>query len=73
METESHALTIQSKKGGLMTPLDLSSEEQTTLIRILNEYISDLGMEIADTDNKDFREELKKRKEMVRTILGKLQ
>jgi hypothetical protein len=56
-----------------MTPLDLSSEEQTTLIRILNEYISDLGMEIADTDNKDFREELKKRKEMVRTILGKLQ
>jgi hypothetical protein len=56
-----------------MTQLDLSPEEQTILVRVLNEYVSDLGMEIADTDNKDFRDELKKRKDTARTILGKLQ
>jgi hypothetical protein len=56
-----------------MSQLDLSPEEHTTLVRVLNEYVSDLGMEIADTDNKDFRDQLKKRKEVARTILGKLQ
>lgn len=56
-----------------MTQLDLSPEEQTALIHVLDEYLSDLGMEIADTDNKDFREELKKRKGVARAIRERLQ
>ena len=42
-----------------MIHLDITKEEKDILIEVLEEYISDLRMEVADTDNMDFREKLK--------------
>jgi len=42
--------------------LDVNHEEALALKEALDSYISELGMEIADTDLKDFRERLKERK-----------
>jgi hypothetical protein len=39
--------------------LNLSEEDVKTLIDALERYVSDLGMEIADTDTMDYREKLK--------------
>lgn len=41
-------------------------------MEVLESYLSDLRMEIADTDNKDFREELKTRKAALKKILDGL-
>lgn len=42
------------------------------LREILTDYLSDLRMEIADTDSMDFREQLKRRREFVRELLDRL-
>ena len=39
--------------------LNLSEEDLHTLIDVLERYVSDLSMEIADTDTMDYREKLK--------------
>lgn len=51
-----------------MQRLDLSSEEAYVLRETLESYLSDLRMEIADTDRLDYREQLKHRK----TILDRI-
>ncbi|HOO47069.1 MAG TPA: hypothetical protein PLM29_12610 [Deltaproteobacteria bacterium] len=56
-----------------MVQLNLSSEEQETLIEVLNDCISDLRMEIADTDKQDFREEIKARKEVLKKVVDALE
>ena len=45
-----------------MIELDLDDEERAILKTVLESYLSDLRMEIADTDRQDFREMLKERK-----------
>ncbi len=50
----------------------LNSEEAAILRETLSGDVSDLGMEIADTDRKDFRETLKRRKKVLMEILNKL-
>ena len=45
-----------------MIHLELTQEEKEMLIDILENDLSDLRMEIADTDSSDFREMLKKQK-----------
>ncbi len=52
--------------------LNLSREEQEILIAILENYLSDLRMEISDTDRLDFRELLKTRKRVLRKTLDVL-
>jgi len=52
--------------------LDLSRDEQEILIAILDNYLSDLRMEISHTDRLDFREQLKMRKRVLRKMLEKL-
>lgn len=49
--------------------VDLTDEEREILRTVLESYLSDLRMEIADTDSKDFREMLKQRKAVVRKVL----
>jgi hypothetical protein len=49
--------------------LDLTTKEQETLIEILESYMLDLRMEIADTKRMDFREELKTKEQMLKKIL----
>ena len=56
-----------------MITLDINPEEQQILVEVLNSSVSELGMEIADTEQKDFREDLKKRKAVLIKILQTLQ
>lgn len=56
-----------------MITLDINPEEQQILAEIVDSTISDLGMEIADTDQKDYREVLKKRKSVLMKISQALQ
>jgi hypothetical protein len=52
-----------------MLELDLSQEETTILRQVLEDYLSDLRMEIVDTENQDFREMLKRRKNALTKVL----
>lgn len=52
-----------------MLNLDLTDEEVEVLRHVLESYLSDLRMEIADTDLLDFRNMLKDRKSVIRKVL----
>lgn len=55
-----------------MAKLILDDEEAGMLRDILDGYLSDLRMEIADTDSQDFREILKRRKAFLGRLLEQL-
>jgi len=55
-----------------MINLDLTKEENDILAVVLESYLSDLRMEIADTDSMDFRESLKKKKDVLNKVLETL-
>lgn len=55
-----------------MTQLSLEPNEQDILIWALQGPVSDLGGEIADTENQEFREDLKQRKTVLQNILRRL-
>lgn len=55
-----------------MLELKLSAAEQKVLAEVLDAAISDLGMEIANTDLQDYREVLKARKQTLIKIVGDL-
>ena len=50
--------------------LDLSEEERRILQEVLDAAVSDLRMEIADTDSYDFRQMLKGRKLALMKVLA---
>jgi len=56
-----------------MIQIDLTPDEQSELRTALDSYLSDLRMEIADTDSYDFRVGLKKRKAALEKVLGVLE
>ncbi len=55
-----------------MVQLELSGEETSILVEVLESAYSDLRMEIADTDSKDFRDMLKGRKAVIAKALTAL-
>jgi hypothetical protein len=55
-----------------MHHLDLSSEDAWILRDTLESYLSDLRMEIADTDRQDYRDQLKHRKAVLERIAASL-
>jgi hypothetical protein len=55
-----------------MTQFELSPEEAAVLRDALDGYLSDLRMEIADTDRMAFREELKRQEAILRRLLERL-
>ncbi len=55
-----------------MIQLDLSDEEQRTLLEMVQTLLSDLRMEIANTDRKDFRDMLKGRKAILVKLIEAL-
>ena len=55
-----------------MVQLTLTAEEVTLLSELLASYLSDLRMEIADTDAMDFRESLKQREVFLKRLLHTL-
>jgi hypothetical protein len=50
----------------------LSVEESTALQQALRSYISDLRMEIVDTDNPEFRRGLRHERETLEAVVAKL-
>ena len=52
--------------------LNLSEEDVKTLIDALERYVSDLGMEIADTDTMDYREKLKSQRISIHKALDQI-
>jgi hypothetical protein len=52
-----------------MIQLDLTPDEREIMTTVLKSYLSDLRMEIADTDRKAFRDMLKERKQVIRKVL----
>lgn len=56
-----------------MTELDLTKEEREVLVGVLESYLSDLRMEISDTDSLDFRDLLKQRKRVIQKVLSALE
>ncbi|MFP4438420.1 MAG: hypothetical protein ACLFVO_14350 [Chloroflexaceae bacterium] len=56
-----------------MIQIELAPEEAAMLQTILDDYLSDLRMEIAGTDRKDFREELKQRRDVIVKVMTLLQ
>jgi hypothetical protein len=55
-----------------MINLDLTGDEQEMLRELLEQRLSDLRMEIADTERMEFRDMLKARKDVIRKVLDAL-
>jgi len=55
-----------------MRKIELNEEEAATLKDILNSYVSDLRMEVADTDSKDLRDELKQEEKFILDLIRKI-
>ncbi|NIP30469.1 MAG: hypothetical protein GTO02_10880 [Candidatus Dadabacteria bacterium] len=55
-----------------MVKLELTNIESERLAKALNTYLSNLRMEIADTDSTFFKEDLKKEKNVLNSILERL-
>ncbi|MGE5443480.1 MAG: hypothetical protein ACM3SR_02635 [Ignavibacteriales bacterium] len=56
-----------------MIQIELTSEKAEMLREIISTYLSDLRMEIADTENMNFRENLKKKEEFLNELLQRLE
>lgn len=52
--------------------INLTADEAVMLREILNHYLSDLRMEVADTDAMDFREKLKQEEGFINRVLQQL-
>jgi len=52
-----------------MIHLDLDATERSILTDTLESYLSDLSFEIADTDRKEYRDELKTKRDVLNKIL----
>jgi hypothetical protein len=55
-----------------MFSLTLSTEERELLEEVLHETISELRMEIADTDSHDYRARLHEREDMLKQMVKRL-
>ena len=56
----------------MTTTLQLDADDVGHLQFILNSYLSDLRMEIADTEQHEFRETLKRGEEFIKKLLATL-
>jgi len=52
--------------------IEMTPEEAQILLEILEVYLSDLRMEIADTDQTDFREGLKRKEVFLKELIERL-
>ena len=56
-----------------MITIELTREEAETVCEVLHSYLSDLQMEIRHTDNRQFREGLKRKESFLKGLLGRLE
>lgn len=55
-----------------MLHLNITHEENEILIDAIESYLSELRMEISDTDLRDFKEKLKHRRDVLQKVLEAL-
>jgi hypothetical protein len=55
-----------------MPNLELTSEEEKELLAFIERYYHDLRVEIANTDDKEFRRSLKHKEVIIRSILDRM-
>jgi hypothetical protein len=55
-----------------MAQITLTHEEAIMLRDVLTSYVSDLRMEVADTDSQSFRENLKRKEAVLKDLLQQL-
>ena len=55
-----------------MLNLDLSAAEQAVLREVLETAVSELGTEISATDAKEYRDDLKARREVLQRVVAAL-
>jgi hypothetical protein len=55
-----------------MSRINFAPREEKELLQILERYLPDLEREMADTERKEFRQELKKREVMMRDLIKRL-
>jgi len=56
-----------------MIRVDLTEEERDILYNMLSNYVSDLRMEIADTDRKDYRDIIRQQKDILKKVMNALE
>lgn len=56
-----------------MLRIELTENEVSTLQELITNYVSDLRMEVADTDRMEFREALKAKEELLKGLLARLE
>ena len=59
-------------KARMNRTIQLAEEEAQVLRSVLEEYISELRMEVANTDSMDFREDLKRKEEILKSLRNQL-
>jgi len=55
-----------------MSRINFTPREEKELLQILERYLPDLEREMADTERKEFRQELKKREVMMIDLIKRL-
>ena len=55
-----------------MVRLELERDQAEMLREMLESYLGDLRMEISQTDQMDFREDLKKREALLKDLIARL-
>ena len=55
-----------------MGTLEMTSEEEKELLAFIERYYHDLRVEIANTDDREFRRSLKNKEAIIRNILERL-
>ena len=55
-----------------MSRINFTTGEEKELLQILERYLPDLEIEMADTERKEFRQELKKREVMMIDLIKRL-
>ncbi len=53
--------------------VELEPQQIDVLLRVLTSYLSDLRMEIADTEQYDMREDLKQQEAVLKAVIGRLE
>jgi len=57
---------------GTIVRLELSAEESEALMWVLEDYVSDLRMEVSNTDNMTFREALKAKEALLNRLIARM-
>jgi hypothetical protein len=64
----------QTRRGGFaMVSLEFDPKESSMMNEILQSYLSDLRLEIADTEKMSFREDLKKKEVFIKDVMQRIE